>query len=175
MNFQLEEKGLSLIEFLIIILVVAIIIASYLFFFDPVRKFKSARDSERWSGASLILNAIKDYQKNNDGSFLKEMDNMYADEWYMIVSGPMTAGCDNNNNFSSVEIYDDNYCIDISELVDDGYLGSVPISPAGRIQWDAGINNSNNGTGYALMVDDDEVLYVQSCESENTNKILIVR
>ncbi len=175
MNLKSEEKGLSLIEFLMFILIIILIVASSLFFFDPVRKFKSARDAERWSDASLILNAIKDYQKNNDGSFLEKMDNIYTDEWYMIVSGPMTAGCDNNNNFSDIEVYDDYYCIDISELVDDGYLGNVPISPTGKIQWDAGINNSNKGTGYALMVDEDGVLYIQSCESENVSQILLSR
>ena len=175
MNFKSEEKGLSLIESLIIILVIAIIVAFSLFFFDPVRKFKSARDAERWSDVSLILNAIKDYQKNNDGSFLKEMEGIYTDEWYMVVDGSMTMGCDDNNAFSDVEIYDDNYCINISKLVDDGYLGSVPISPIGKIQWDAGTNNEHEGTGYALMVDEEGILYVQSCESENVDEILIIR
>ena len=175
MNSKTGEKGLSFIEPLIIILVIIIIAASSLFFFDPVRKFKSARDAERWSDVSLILNAIKSHQKNNEDSFLKKMDGIYNNEWYMIVGGSMTVGCDNNNNFSDIEIYDDNYCVDISELVDDGYLGSVPISPAGKVQWDVGINNNSKGTGYALMVDEDGVLHIQSCESENTSEILISR
>ena len=175
MNSKIEEKSLNFINPLIIVLVIIIIVASSLFFFDPVRKFKSARDAERWSDVSLILNAIKDYQETNDNSFLKKMNGSYNNEWYMIVGGSMTVGCDDNNNFSDIDIYNDNYCIDISELVDDGYLGSVPISPAGKVQWDAGINNSNKGTGYALMVDDGGVLHIQSCESENTSEILISR
>ena len=174
MSFKSEE-GFGFTGPLVVALVFVIIIAFSLFFFNPIRKFESARDAERWSGVSLILNAIKDYQKNNNGSFLKKMDGIYVNEWYMIVSGPMTSGCDNNNAFSDIEIYDDNYCIDISKLVDDGYLGSVPISPAGKIQWDAGINNSHKGTGYAFMVNEDGVLYVQSCESENVSEILIIR
>jgi len=175
MNSKSEEKGLSIIEPLIIVLVITIIAATSLYFFDPVRKFKSARDAERWSDVSLVLNAIKDYQKNNEGSFLEKMDNIYTNEWYMIVSGAMTTGCDDSNNFSDIEVYNDDYCIDISKLVDDGYLGSVPVSPAGKVQWDAGINNNHKGTGYALMVDEEGVLYIQSCESENTNEILVSR
>ena len=175
MNNKVKEKGLGLIESLIIVLVVVIIVALSLIFFDPVRKFKSARDAERWSDTSLILNAIKDYQEDNDESFLEKMDNFYNNEWYMIVGGPMTIGCDDVNAFSDVEIYNDNYCIDISELIDDGYLGSVPVSPAGRVQWDSGINNNDEGTGYALMVDEAGIFYVQACESENTSEILIYR
>ena len=174
MNFKSEE-GISFIKPLVFVLVFVIIIASSLFFFDPIRKFESARDAERWSDVSLILNAIKDYQKNNEGSFLKKMDGIYTDEWYMIVSGPMKVGCDNSNAFSDIEIYNDDYCIDISKLVEEGYLGSVPVSPAGKIQWDAGLNNSHKGTGYALMLDEDGVLYIQACESENVSEILIIR
>ena len=174
MKFE-SEKGFNFVGPLVVTLIFVIVIASSLFIFDPIRKFESARDAERWGGVSLILNAIKDYQENNDGSFLKKMDDIYTDEWYMVVSGNMTSGCDNNNAFSDIEIYDDNYCIDVSKLVDDGYLGSVPISPAGKVQWDAGINNSHKGTGYALMVDENGVLYIQSCESENVSEILIIR
>lgn len=175
MNFNLREKGLSLIGFLVIVLIIITIIASYLFFFNPVRKFKSARDAKRWEDTSLILNAIKGYQENNNGSFLKDMKGLYPNEWYMIVGGPMTIGCDDNNDFSDVEIYKDNHCVDISELVNDGYLGNVPVSPTGKIKWDSGISNGNKGTGYALMINDKGVLYIQSCESENTDQILIYR
>ena len=175
MNFKSEEKDFSFIGSLVVILIIIVIVAFFLFFFDPVRKFKSARDAERWSDVSLILNAIKDYQENNKGSFLQEMNDIYTDEWYMIVGGSMKTGCDDNNAFLDVDVYDDNYCIDISKLVDDGYLGSIPVSPTGKIKWDEGFNNSHEGTGYALMIDEEGVLYVQSCESENINEILIIR
>ena len=175
MSFSIKEKKFDIIIFLVIVLFIVIVTASSLFFFDPIRKFKSSRDAERWSDTSLILNAIKDYQKNNEGSLLEKMDGIYNDEWYMIVGGPMTVGCDNNNIFSDVEIYNDDYCIDISKLVDDGYLGNVPVSPTGKTQWDEGVNNSHNGTGYALMTDKEGILYIQACESENTGEILIFR
>ena len=175
MSSEIKQKGLGIIGLLSTILVIIIIIMFSLFFFDPIRKFKSARDAERWSDASLILNAIKDYQENNNGSLLEKMDGIYNDEWYMIVGGAMTSGCDNNNAFSDVEVYNDDYCIDISKLVDDGYLGSIPISPSGKTQWDEGINNNNNGTGYALMLDKEDKLYIQACESENTTEISIFR
>jgi len=174
MNYKLREKGFGLVGLLSVVLIIMIFIASYLFFFDPIRKFKSARDAERWSDISLILNSIKNYQKKN-GHLLESMKGMYPDEWYMIVSGSMTSGCDNNNSFSDVEIYDDDHCVNISQLVDDGYLGSVPVSPAGKIKWDSGINNSNKGTGYALMVGENGTIYVQSSESENIDQISMFR
>ena len=175
MNLNIKERKFDIIVFLAVVLFIIIIIASSLFFFNPIRKFKSARDAERWSGASLILNAIKDYQGNNKGSLLEKMNGIYNDEWYMIVSGPMTSGCDDNNIFSDVEIYNDDYCIDISKLVEDGYLGNIPISPTGKTQWDEGVNNNHNGTGYALMLDEEGIIYIQACESENTSEILIFR
>ncbi len=176
MEPQVKNKSFNLINLLITIAIIAFIGAVVVFAFDPIRKFQSARDAERWNDISSILNAFKEYERNYpDTDLIKRVDSLYPEDWYMIVGGDMYKGCDGQNEFSDVKIFDDHYCLDLSDLVDRGYLGEVPISPSGKIDWDKGKENGDKGTGYAFMIDEEGIVYIQSCESENTFEIKVFR
>ncbi len=174
MENKKEKKDFNLIILLANIAVTLIIFAVLFFVFNPVQKFKSARDAERWADVSSIIKSLEQYNKDNEeANLFKEIDGLYREDWYMIVAGPKLKGCDDQNKFSDVEIFDDDYCLDFSVLIDKGYIGELPVSPEGGVNWDKGLSDKQTGTGYAFMIDEDNVIHIQSCESENTSEIQI--
>ncbi len=174
MEKEKENRSVSLIKPLVIVALVTITIAGLLYYFDPIRKFKKARDAERWEDVTSILSALRNYKSDKrNADLFKEIDGLYREDWYMIVGGPKIKGCDDSNEFSDVEVFDDNYCLDLSDLADKGYLGELPVSPEGELEWDKGLDDSSRGTGYAFMIDEEDIIHIQACESENTYEILI--
>lgn len=170
-----SDRGFTLIELLIVIAIIAIIAAVVFVALDPLTRFRDARDSSRWSDVSGVLGAIKIDQVDNGGSYLTAVGDMVDGEWYMIVDGSMAAGCDDNNASCDVNISADAYCVNLAGLVTDGYLGDVPISPAGEVTWDDGSDAGEEGTGYVIKRDATGIIHVQACESENTTEISISR
>ncbi len=164
------KSGFTLIELLIVIAIISIIAAVVFVALDPLTRFRDARDSSRWTDAAAILAAIKIDQVDNGGSYLGVVTNMTAGQWYMITTG-MTAGCDDNDASCDVNVGVDTQCVNLSDLVTEGYLGSVPISPAGSVTWDEADDNTDVGTGYVLKRETTGIITVQACESENTTSI----
>ncbi|MCK5591228.1 MAG: prepilin-type N-terminal cleavage/methylation domain-containing protein [Candidatus Pacebacteria bacterium] len=154
--FLAKEKGFTLIELLIVIAIIAIIAAVVFVALDPLTRFQDSRDSSRWTDASAILNAIKVDQVDNGGAYLAAITALTAGTSYMVGDG--TSGCDASPCDVTVGA---NNCVDLTDLVTEGYLGSVPISPNGGGTWSA------STTGYTLTSDATGIITVQACESEN--------
>jgi len=167
-NKHLVRRGFTLIELLIVIAIIAIIAAVVFVALDPLTRFRDSRDAKRWADISGILSAVKIDQVDNGGSYMTNVSNMNPGEIYMITDGagtncvaantscdvPVTAGASVND-----------HCIDLSELVSQGYLGSVPISPKGVYTWAKAIS------GYTIEKSSTGILTVRSCESENAAEI----
>jgi len=170
-----KGAGFTLIELLIVIAIIAIIAAVVFVALDPLTRFQDARDSSRWSDTSAILNAIKVDQVDNGGSYLAAIGEMASDSFYMIVDGAMDAGCDDNDINCDVNVGADTRCVNLADLVTEGYLGDVPISPAGSVTWDDGSEDGKEGTGYVLKRHATGIITVQACESENTTEIMVAR
>lgn len=158
-----NQKGFTLIELLIVIAVIAIIAGVAFVALDPLSRFQDARDATRATDAEAILSAAKVDQVDNDGSYLTAITNMTAGDVYMIGVG--SSGCDDNNTNCDTNVSSDTSCVDLSGLATEGYLASVPISPAGAVTWTA------STTGYTLQRDTTGILHVRACESENTTEI----
>jgi len=62
------SRGFTLIEILVVIGMVAILATIVLIAINPTRQFQQARDSQRVSNVSAILNAIGQYAVDNKGS-----------------------------------------------------------------------------------------------------------
>src|SRR6056297_330710 len=171
-----NKKGFTLIELLIVIAIIAIIAAVVFVALDPLTRFRDSRDAARWSDVSAVIDAVKVDQVDNGGSYLSSVGSMTAGEWYMIVDGAtMVSGCADNDSKCDQDVSTDGNCVDMSGLVSEGYLGSVPVSPAGEVTWDSGSTAGGGGTGYVIKRETSGIVHVQACESENTGSIAIAR
>ncbi|MGB0757372.1 MAG: prepilin-type N-terminal cleavage/methylation domain-containing protein [Patescibacteria group bacterium] len=159
-----HTKGFTLIELLIIIAIIAILAAVAFVSLDPLTRFRDSRDAARWSDISAVLTASKVDQVDNEGSYLSAIDSLTTSTNYMI--GTAGSGCDATP--CDVSISGSN-CVDLTGLVTEGYLASVPISPNGSGSWDATL------TGYYMVKSTTGALTVGACESENTTSISIQR
>src|SRR3989338_8135392 len=64
-----KEKGLTLIELLIVVGILAILMTGIIVAVNPGRQFAQARDSQRWSNTEAILSAINQNMVDNRGAF----------------------------------------------------------------------------------------------------------
>lgn len=158
------KLGFTLIELLIVIAIISIIAAVAFVALDPLTRFQDARDSSRWSDISAVITAIKVDQVDNSGSYLAAISALDTNTVYMIGTGSAAcnATCDTAATSTSA-------CVDLTGLVTEGYLASVPISPNGTGSWDASY------TGYTLETSTTGALTVRACESENSSEILLQR
>jgi prepilin-type N-terminal cleavage/methylation domain-containing protein len=159
------KRGFTLIELLVVIAIIAIIAAVVFVALNPLTRFRDARDADRWSDLNAIYTAIKLDQVDNGGGFLSAITafgtgtvNMIGTDTNLCTSYDLT--CDTN-------ITGLTNCIDLSDLVTEGYLPSIPISPNGAGTWTAG------HTGYTLERESTEVIRIRSCESENTTEMSV--
>lgn len=164
---QNNKNAFTLIELLIVIAIIAILAAVVFVALDPLTRFRNARDSSRWSNITAILSAIKVDQVDNGGSYISAISSLTAGSVYMI--GTAVAGCDDNNASCDTAVTADTSCVSLAGLVTEGYIGSVPISPAGAVTWTAAV------TGYTLTRASTGLITVRACESENSSEISVSR
>ena len=157
----MAKKAFTLIELLIVISIIAILASVVFVALDPLKRFQDARNSSRWADVTAVVSAIKVYQVDNSGSYPTTVGSMAAGTPYMIGA----TGC--GNTCSAASITSGN-CLDLSELVTDGYLGNVPISPnASGSSW------TSTTTGYALTKASTGLITVVACDAENDESISV--
>ncbi len=154
---QKNKKGFTLIELLIVIAIIAILAAVVFVALDPLTRFQNARNSQRWSDVTNILSAIKLDQVDNGGSYLTAIGATTAGNYYMIGTGSGNGACTAQATTGHV---------DITGLVTEGYLGSVPTDPSGGTAAE---------TGYYLMRASTGIITIGSCEPENSATIVVSR
>ncbi len=162
-----RTKGFTLIELLIVIAIIAIIAAVAFVALDPLTRFQDARDSSRWADLAALTSAITIDQVDNGGSYLSEIATTTAGQVYMI--GTAGSGCTAQNANCDTKV-DQAACVDLTGLVNEGYLGEVPVSPSsGAVTWDSTL------TGYTLERSATGTITIRACESENSTEISLVR
>ena len=164
-----SSAGFTLIELLIVIAIIAIIASVIFVALDPLTRFRDSRDSARWQDVSAIATAIKVDQVDNGGEYVTQITNTNAGEVYMIVDGAIIAGCNAQNTYCDTDVNSSGNCINLADLVTEGYLGDVPVSFNGNGTWTTSI------TGYTLQRDTTGIITIRACESENSTEIFIVR
>ena len=166
---KLNNKGFTLIELLIVMAIISIIAAVVFVALDPLTRFRDSRDAARWTDASALVSAIKIDQVDNGGQYMNAIRNMASSTVYMIVDGTAPADCTIGNTFCGIDVAAAANCVDLSELVTQGYLGKIPVSPNGEGNW------NNKLTGYTVEKSPTGNLTVRACEAENATEIKVVR
>jgi len=157
----MAKKGFTLIELLIVISIIAILASVVFVALDPLKRFQDARNSSRWTDITSVVSAIKVYQVDNSGSYPTTVGSMTAATPYMIGD----TGC---SNTCSAQTITSGNCLNLTELVTDGYLGKVPISPnASGSSW------TSTTTGYALTKYTTGLITVVACDAENDESISV--
>lgn len=167
----MKKKGFTLIELLLVITIIAILITVILIAVDPVRRLKDSKDVVRMEESRTILEGVKTYLVDNAGINFTSLENATTGQYYLITDGSISAACNAMNSYCDVNIGGVGHCVDITDLIDDGYVGKMPLSPPGEVTW----NNSTYGSGYYLIKNANGSLTVGSCESENTSEINVTR
>jgi prepilin-type N-terminal cleavage/methylation domain-containing protein len=166
-----RNKGFTLIELLIVIAIIAIIAAVIFVALDPLKRFQDSRDSTRWQEVNSILEAVRIDQVDNGGNYgygvRYDTSNASIVDGveYMISNATTTTGC----NTSCSSVFGANDCVNLNELVREGYLGELPISPNGAYAW------NSTWTGYYVMRNENDSITVGACENENSSDISVTQ
>ena len=148
-----KKRGFTLIEILVVIGIIAVLAAVVLIAINPARQFKLARDSQRLSNVTAILNAIGQIMAENKGKFICSGTEIAIPASSTIIS----------SNVGDVNI---GGC-----LVPD-YISSLPFDPN---KTEAHYTNSTDyNTGYSVSKDGIGRITIQS-DGEITSPITITR
>ncbi len=156
-----RAAGFTLVELLIVIGIIAILAAFAFVALNPLARFQDARNAKRWADINAILSAIKMDQIDNGGDYMGDIADLTNNLYYQIGNG---GSCNDTCLNPTVVLQID--CIDLEELVDDGYLPSVPIDP----------NDTNAGedeTRYYLVKSSNGTVTVGSCSEEKGSNSVI--
>lgn len=183
MNLK-TKKGFTLIELLIVIAIIAILAAVVFVALDPLTRFQDARDARRWSDADAIVSALKLDQVDNGGSYATAAQTVTENSGnvgfanntlYMIgtaTTGCAAISCDQGPTSGTGALTVS--CVDLNagtdDLVVDGYLPAIPISPTkpGGTTWSAA------QSGYTITRVGNNVT-IGACEADGATTIEIKR
>ena len=150
------NKGLTLIEILVVIGILVILFSIIIIAINPARQFAQARNTQRQSDVEAILNAIQQRMAANGGLFNQgsTCDALPTDQ--KIIA----SDTDNEN-------------IDLCECLVPDYLAEMPYDPSdpsGEY-----INCDNYYTYYTVQVDDDERITIKAPAAELGEVIKVIR
>lgn len=132
-TYQLH-KGFTLIELLLVLTLISILITIGAINFNTTERFSEARNDVRQRHVQLLENTILQY-KLQEGSYPPGLTREYKE---ICNTGALTI----NDNLP------DNYCADKLDLrvLVPKYIQSIPLDPS--------YNDSSNGSGYNLAIDE---------------------
>lgn len=154
MKIIFQKKGFTLIELLIVVAIIAILAALAFVALNPLERFQDAHNAQRWSDVNAVIQAIKLYQLDNNGAHLGDIDDLTAALYYQVGTGD---SCNDTCSNPTVVLQTD--CVDLTGLVDAGYIPSVPIDPSDT-------NAGADETRYYIMKASTGVITIGACSEQ---------
>ena len=152
-NKDTKKRGFTLIEILVVIGIIAVLAAVVLIAINPARQFKLARDSQRLSNITAILNAIGQIMAENKGKFM-------CNNTEIIFPSSSTIMSTSPND------------INIGNCIVPNYISSLPFDPT-RVN--AHFNTLEDyNTGYSISQDAAGRITI-SAEGEISSPITVTR
>ena len=149
-NDQLD-KGFTLVELIIVIAIIAILAGAIFVAIDPARRLHEARNARRWSDVNTIVNAIKQYQVDNEGEHYYEVEDAYEDEYSVLGEDALLC------SYECVAVpMVSNDCVDLTDIGTE-YLAVVPADPK---------TGDQEYTGYYLYKDSNGAITIGACDAE---------
>lgn len=156
-----NERGFTLIELLIVIAIIAVLAAVVFVALNPGQRFIDARDARRQTDLENTAAALKTYEVDNEGAYPATVTALTVDLFYTIGTNGLT-GCNTGCTAETTQ----NACVDLAELVTDGYLGSVPMDPS---------SGTAAKTDYYLSRNTNGTVTVGACDPEGGDPISVTR
>jgi type II secretory pathway pseudopilin PulG len=158
---KIGRKGFTLIELLFIIAVIILLAISLFIILNPSKRFLDARNSKRSQDSELITDALKAYQGDHNGDYPASVKMLTTEKAYTIGTNGNSdcdAGCTTKITATS--------CIDLTTLVTDGYLETIPKDPS---------TGTDLLTDYYLIKNSTGTVEVGSCDPEGGAALSVVR
>jgi prepilin-type N-terminal cleavage/methylation domain-containing protein len=152
-NFGISHTGFTLVELILVVLILGILAAFTITSLRPAKQLANQRDAQRKADLISILNAIKQYSIDNNGSLPSaiQLDSNCATpatSAQICRTGNAILLCLGNN---TIPMYD--------LTTNSKYLVSMPIDP---------ISTSTYGTGYNVVKDANNRVTVCAPLTEST-------
>lgn len=147
-------QGFTLLEVLMVIGILAILAAVVLVAINPARQFKIARDTQRNSNISTILNAIGQNMTDHGGNFACEG---------VVTQIPTT----------KTEMSAEASGFDIAKCIVPDYISVLPFDPS---KDDAGYTNDTDyKTGYFIQADSEGRITIEADGEVSNTPIRVTR
>ncbi len=146
----MNKKGFTLIELIIVIAIIAILAAIAFVAVNPAKRIGEANEDQRWSDIVAIADAWQKNVADKAGDSSLTMPDTVSGDVYMIGSVGWTADDCTNADIAT------NANLDLTELITNGYLGSVPVDPLGVV-------GNDGNTGYYFKANGNTIT-VGACE-----------
>ena len=170
-----KRTGFTLIELLIVIVIIAILAVGAFVALDPATRFADSRDSTRWTDVTAVLDAAKinqvdDTASTEPGEYIAEIEALNDGSFYMVGTESTPATCASASCVDEpVAVID---CVNLTTLVDEGYLAAVPAAPTAA----GGTTRDATLTGYYMSRSTTGWITIGAFDAENiTGGISVAR
>lgn len=145
------RQGFTLIELIIVIAIIAVIAAAVFVALDPARRLHAGRNGTRWSDVTAVLQAVKQYQADNEGNLPTTATAIDNDSATVQIIGESVGACAAVPACAGVTVAAANCGLNSLDADLGGYLPRLPRDPQGSANDTRYFVNYNAATGIVTV------------------------